>query len=151
MEWGWWSLEMYVPNSIRQFVLICHDSLEVHTSITQKRGMEKKKKKNLKETWQKSTEIAWMEKKYWYWGAFLGWWRQWGCSSPVCQVFLPICAFSCIFVTSYLKDLTLFVAGFSWFPFQSIGWCICQMCANCFLSTATLKQHDVKCNHHFMA
>lgn len=27
----------------------------------------------------------------------------------------------------------------------------CQMRANCSLSAAMLKQHDVKCNHHFMA
>lgn len=38
-------MEIYIPDSIRQFVPIRHDSLEVHTSITQKQGMEKKKKR----------------------------------------------------------------------------------------------------------
>lgn len=143
-----WFVEVFIPEDIRKFVLVCQNSLEDHSLIMQTPQLKRNKKPS--QTRWRIADIALRKKKNWCWGAFLGLVKLWGRSLQFCEGFLLVHAFFCIFMTSYRKYLYL-LAGFFWFPFQRIGWCICQMCANCSRSTATLRQHDVKCNRHFMA
>lgn len=61
------------------------------------------------------------------------------------MISVSICNFT--FKRPYFICGTIFLISISkyWLMY------FCQMRASCLLSAATLKQHDVKCNHHFMA
>lgn len=145
-----WFVEVFIPEDVRKFVLVCQNSLEVHSSIMQTPQLKRNKKPS--QTRWRSADIALRKKKNWL---ML---RSIPRAGETLRLLFPILwrvsSDACFFlrIHDFVSKISLFAGRvFFWFPFQRIGWCVCQMCANCSLSAATLRQHDVKCNRHFMA